>query len=109
MPRKTKKPEDGQAIPEMVEDLSREEARRMCKGGKLAAHERAMAKIWERPLPSGEGMERLKGEKGTAGTQGTQQGWQGRPGLAGSAFGRGCFSRLFPRCLSGGNLSAKRV
>ena len=39
MPRKMKKPEDEQSIPEMVDDLSREEARRMDKGGKLTAIE----------------------------------------------------------------------
>ena len=51
MPRKMKKPEDGQAIPEMVDCLSREEARRMFKDGKLTAHGREMAKIQDRVLP----------------------------------------------------------
>lgn len=52
MPRKTKKPEDEQSIPEMVEDLSREEARRMYKDGKLTAYGREMAKILDRALPA---------------------------------------------------------
>lgn len=51
MPRNTKKTEDEKTIPEMVEDLSREEARRMYKGGKLTAHGREMAKILDRALP----------------------------------------------------------
>ena len=50
MPRRTKKPEDEQSIPEMVDDLSREEARRMYKGGKLTAYGREMAKILDRAL-----------------------------------------------------------
>ena len=51
MPRKTKKPEDEQSIPEMVDDLSREEARRMYKGGKLTAYGRSMEKILDEALP----------------------------------------------------------
>ena len=51
MPRNTKKPEDEQSIPEMVDDLSREEARRTYKGGKLTAYGREMAKILDRALP----------------------------------------------------------
>lgn len=51
MPRRTKKPEDEQSIPEMVDGLSREEARRMYKGGKLTAHGREMVKILDRALP----------------------------------------------------------
>ena len=51
MPRNTKKPEDEQSIPEMVDDLSREEARRMYKGGKLTAYGRSMEKILDEALP----------------------------------------------------------
>lgn len=51
MTRRTKKPEDEQSIPEMVEGLSREEARRMYKDGKLTAYGREMAKILDRALP----------------------------------------------------------
>ncbi len=50
MPRKTKKPEDEKTIPEMAEDVAREEARRMYKNGKLTAYGREMAKILDRAL-----------------------------------------------------------
>lgn len=46
MTRRTKKPEDEQSIPEMVDGLSREEARRMYKGGKLTAHGGRWRRFW---------------------------------------------------------------
>ena len=52
MTRQTCKTEVGESIPEMVADLSREEARRMYKGGKPTAHGRGMEKILERALPA---------------------------------------------------------
>lgn len=39
------------SIPEMVDGLSREEVRRMYKGGKLTAHGRGMEKVLDRVLP----------------------------------------------------------
>lgn len=51
MPRKTKKPEDEQSIPEMVEDVTRVEMSLMYKGGKLTAYGRSMEKILDEALP----------------------------------------------------------
>lgn len=51
MPRNTKKPEDEQSIPEMVEDVARVEMSLMYKGGKLTAYGRSMEKILDEALP----------------------------------------------------------
>jgi hypothetical protein len=51
MPRKTKKTEDEQSIPEMVEDVARVEMSLMYKGGKPTAYGRSMEKILDRALP----------------------------------------------------------
>ena len=51
MPRRQTKPESEQSIPEMVEDISREEMRRWYKDGKLTAYGRDMAKLLDRAFP----------------------------------------------------------
>lgn len=51
MPRRTP-PESEQSIPEMVEDVTREEMRQMYKDGKLTPYGRRMAKLLDRALPA---------------------------------------------------------
>ena len=51
MPRHTPTPESEQSIPEMVDDVAREEMRQMYKDGKLTPYGKRMAKFLDRALP----------------------------------------------------------
>ena len=51
MPRRTPTPESEQSIPEMVDEVTREEMRLMYKDGKLTAYGRRMSKFLKRALP----------------------------------------------------------
>ena len=51
MPRRTPKPESEQSIPEMVDDVTREEMCRMYKDGTLTPYGRRMRKFLDRALP----------------------------------------------------------
>ena len=51
MPRRNKSPESAQSIPEMADEVTREEMRLMYKDGKLTAYGRRMSKFLERALP----------------------------------------------------------
>ena len=51
MPRRTPKPESEQSIPEMVDELTRQEIATWYKDGKLTPHGREMAKLLDRALP----------------------------------------------------------
>ena len=52
MPRRTPTPESEQSIPEMVDELTRQEIATWYKDGKLTPHGREMAKLLERALPA---------------------------------------------------------
>ena len=52
MPRRTQTPESEQSIPEMVDDLTRQEIATWYKDGKLTPHGRQMAKLLDRALPA---------------------------------------------------------
>jgi len=52
MPRHPKTPESSQSIPEMVDELTREEIATWYKGGKLTPHGKQMAKFLGRALPA---------------------------------------------------------
>ena len=51
MAQRKVKPEDEKSIPEMADDVTREEMRQMYKDGKLTAYGRRMSKFLERALP----------------------------------------------------------
>ena len=51
MPRRKVKTESSQSIPEMADEVTREEMRLMYKDGKLTAYGRRMSKFLERALP----------------------------------------------------------
>ena len=51
MPRRTPPPESSQSIPEMVDELTRQEIATWYKDGKLTPHGRQMAKFLDRALP----------------------------------------------------------
>lgn len=51
MTRHIPTPESSQSIPEMVDEVTREEMRQMYKDGKLTAYGRRMSKFLERALP----------------------------------------------------------
>ena len=51
MPRHTPTPESSQSIPEMVDELTRQEVATWYRDGKLTPHERQMAKLLDRALP----------------------------------------------------------
>ena len=52
MPRHTPTPESSQSIPEMVDELTRQEIATWYKNGKLTPHGREMAKLLDRALPA---------------------------------------------------------
>ena len=52
MPRSNPKPESAQSIPEMVDDVAREEVATWYKDGKLTPHGREMAKFLDRAFPA---------------------------------------------------------
>ena len=52
MPRHPQTPESSQSIPEMVDELTRQEIATWYKGGKLTPHGRQMAKFLGRALPA---------------------------------------------------------
>ena len=52
MPRRTPKPGSLQSVPEMVDELTRQEIATWYKGGKLTPHGRQMAKFLGRALPA---------------------------------------------------------
>ena len=52
MPRHTPTPESEQSIPEMVDELTRQEIATWYKDGKLTPHGRQMAKFLDRALPA---------------------------------------------------------
>ena len=52
MPRRTPKPESEQSIPEMVDELTRQEIATWYKDGKLTPHGREMAKFLDRAFPA---------------------------------------------------------
>ena len=52
MPRHHKTPESEQSIPEMVDELTRQEIATWYKDGKLTPHGRQMAKLLDRALPA---------------------------------------------------------
>ena len=52
MPRHTPKPESSQSIPEMVDELTRQEIATWYKDGKLTPHGREMAKFLDRAFPA---------------------------------------------------------
>jgi len=52
MPLHPKTPETEQSIPEMVDDLAREEMHRMYRDGKLTPYGRRMEKFLDRALPA---------------------------------------------------------
>lgn len=51
MARRKANSEDEKSIPEMVDEVTREEMRQMYKDGKLTAYGRRMSKFLERALP----------------------------------------------------------
>ena len=51
MARRKTKTEDEKTIPEMADEVTREEMRQMYKGGKLTAYGRRMSNFLERALP----------------------------------------------------------
>ncbi len=53
MPRRPLTPESSQSIPEMVDELTRQEIATWYKDGKLAPHGRQMEKLLDRALPAG--------------------------------------------------------
>lgn len=71
MTRHTPTPESSQSIPEMVDDVMREEMRQMYKDGNLTSYGRRISKFLERALPDEKvdewGMESLA--QGTCGDQ----------------------------------------
>ena len=52
MPRRTQTPESSQSIPEMVDELTRQEIATWYKDGKLTHHGREMAKFLDRAFPA---------------------------------------------------------
>ncbi|MBP5545366.1 MAG: hypothetical protein ILM98_14940 [Kiritimatiellae bacterium] len=52
MPRRKPNPESEQSIPEMVDELTRQEIATWYKDGKLTPHGRQMAKRLNRALPA---------------------------------------------------------
>ena len=52
MPRRTPMPDSSQSIPEMVDELTRQEIATWCKDGKLTPRGRQMAKLLDRALPA---------------------------------------------------------
>ena len=52
MPRCKSNPESSQSIPEMVDELTRQEIATWYKGGKLTPHGKQMAKLLDRALPA---------------------------------------------------------
>ena len=52
MPRRTPPPESEQSIPEMVDELTRQEIATWNKDGNLTPHGRQMAKFLDRALPA---------------------------------------------------------
>ena len=52
MPRRTPSSESSQSIPEMVDELTRQEIATWYKDGKLTPHGRQMAKLLDRALPA---------------------------------------------------------
>ena len=52
MPRHPKTPESEQSIPEMVDELTRQEIATWYKDGKLTPHGREMAKFLDRAFPA---------------------------------------------------------
>ena len=52
MPRHPQTPESSQSIPEMVDELTRQEIATWYKDGKLTPHGRQMAKLVDRALPA---------------------------------------------------------
>ena len=52
MPRRTPTPESSQSIPEMVDELTRQEIATRYKDGKLTPHGREMAKFLDRAFPA---------------------------------------------------------
>ena len=52
MPRRPPPPESSLSIPEMVDELTRQEIATWYKGGKLTPYGRLMAKLLDRALPS---------------------------------------------------------
>ena len=52
MPRRTPPPESEQSIPEMVDELTRQDIAMWYKDGKLTPHGRRMAKFLDRLLPA---------------------------------------------------------
>lgn len=57
MPHHTPTPESSQSIPEMVDELTRQEIATWYKDGKLTPHGRQMAKFLDRALPAEKGDE----------------------------------------------------
>ena len=52
MPRRTPTPESEHSIPEMVDELTRQEIATWYKDGELTPHRRQMAKLLDRALPA---------------------------------------------------------
>ena len=52
MAKRNPKPESKQSIPEMMDELTRQEIATWYKDGKLTPHGRQTAKLLDRPLPA---------------------------------------------------------
>ena len=95
MAHRKEKAEAEKSIPEMADEVTREEMRQMYRGGKLTAYSRRMSKFLERALPDEGG--RVGMESFAQGTCGDQTTGGGEDGRRGKEEGRGaCTRRVSP-------------